>query len=53
MNEHNMLELKFNLSDAVLLGSGDSVKQTSEVLNKYKVSFDKNLLDLDSYKQCQ
>ena len=35
MNEHNMLELKINLTDAVLLGSGDSVKQTSEVLNKF------------------
>ena len=49
MNEHKMLELKFNLSDAVLLGSGDSVKQTSEVLNKFQLGFDKNILDQDSY----
>ena len=45
MNDHGMLELKFDLKDGVLLGSGDSVKQTSEVINKYQVGFDKMLLD--------
>ena len=53
MNQHNMLELKVNLTDGVLLGSSDSVKQTSEVLNKFKITFDKSILDSDSYGQCK
>jgi hypothetical protein len=34
-NAHSLLELKFNLSDAVLEGSGDSVDFMKEVVNQY------------------
>ena len=34
-NGHNLLELKFNISDAVLLGSGDSIESMTEVVSKY------------------
>ena len=36
-NSHNLLELQFNLSDAVLLGSGDSMEQIPEVISTYQV----------------
>ena len=44
-NEHDMLELKFNLSDAVLLGSSESVSKTSEVINKFQLGFDMIVLE--------
>lgn len=34
-NEHDLLELKFNTSKAVLLGSSDSVFKVPEVINRY------------------
>ena len=35
MNDQQMMELQFNISDAVLLGSGSSIHLTEEILNKY------------------
>ena len=35
MNEHKMYELKLNLSDVVLKGSGNSIDFMPEVLTKY------------------
>jgi len=34
-NSQGILELQFNLSDAGLLGSGDSVMKTTELLNQF------------------
>ena len=52
MNQHGMLELQIELKDGVLLGSSDSVKQTSEVINKFRLGFDKKALYKDAYKKC-
>jgi len=35
LNKHKMLEIKYNLTDAVLLGSGDSVEAMPEVISRY------------------
>ena len=34
-NDHNLLELKFNLTDATLLGSGNHIKLMTEVISRY------------------
>ena len=39
VNEHKMLELKFNVSEVVLLGSGSSIEQTEEVLSSFQLTF--------------
>lgn len=39
-NSHNLLELQINTSDAVLMGSGDSVEKIPEVVSKYQVQLD-------------
>lgn len=38
-NDHDLLELKFNISDAILKGSGDSVVNMPEVISKYQLQF--------------
>ena len=38
-NSHNMLELVIDTRDSVLQGSSGGYNLTSEVLNKYKLSF--------------
>lgn len=52
-NGHNLLELKFNVSDAVLLGSSDSVDSIPEVTSKYQLQFNEKKLYQDAYNQCR
>ena len=40
INKHNILELVFNISDAHLLGSSDSVDKIKEIISKYQLQFD-------------
>lgn len=39
-NAHNMLEIQLDLENAVLLGSSNSVNLTTEVINRYRVTYD-------------
>lgn len=52
LNSHNLLEMQFNLSDAVLLGSGDSIDQIPEVVSTYQVQFNHVKLNRDAYLSC-
>ena len=51
-NEHDVLELQFNLTDVALLGSEESFKKTEEVINTLRVTFDKEALEEHSLVQC-
>lgn len=52
VNDHEIKELKFNLSDAVLEGSGDSVDLMQEAVNQFILTFDRNQLGRDSFFKC-
>ena len=52
-NEHSLLELKFNISDAILLGSGDSVQSMTEVISKYQLQFNNKKLMYDAFEKCK
>ena len=52
-NQHDLLELKFNLSDAMLLGSGDSYQNIPELLSRYQLNFNLFKLKKDAYIQCR
>ena len=52
-NPHNMMELRFNLSDSVLLGSENSFNATTEVLNNFQLTFDRFKLKVDAMKACE
>ena len=52
-NNHELLELKLNISDAVLKGSGDSVEKMPEVISKYQLQFNQSKLHMDAYTQCK
>lgn len=47
------MEMQFNLTDAVLLGSENSYNATTEVLNNFMLSFDRFQLKVDALKACQ
>ena len=49
-NDHELLELKFNISDAVLKGSGDSVINMPEVISKYQLQFNEKKLYMDALR---
>jgi len=53
LNDHNMLELKFNLSDTTLLGSGSSVTSMLEVINRYQLTFNDYKIKWKAYTQCK
>lgn len=48
-----MMEMKFNIKDATLLGSASSYNATTEVLNTFRVGFNKFKLKVDAYKACK
>lgn len=52
LNEHDMFELKFNLSDAHLFGSGDSNEKMDEVINRYRLQFNLVQLRMDVLALC-
>ena len=37
MNSHNLLELKFDLNDATLMGTADFLEKMPEVISRYQV----------------
>lgn len=52
-NNHGLLELQFNLSDAVLKGSSDSFDQIEEVISTYQLQFNMYRLFRDAYVRCK
>ena len=48
-----MLEIKLNLSDAVLSGSGSSTAKMSEVISKYRLEFDNYAIMKDAFANCK
>ena len=52
-NEHSMLEIRLDISDAVLMGSANSVKNLKEVISTYQVEFDNKMLRRDAYYDCK
>ena len=52
-NEHQKWELKFNISDAELVGSSDSVDKIPLVISKYQLIFDYLKLYADAFQQCK
>jgi hypothetical protein len=41
LNAHGLYEIKLNLSDAVLKGTGDHLAKMSEVISRYMLLLDK------------
>jgi hypothetical protein len=52
-NNHEMYELKFNLSDVELLGSSDSAEYIPELINRLRILFNVKTVKRDSYEQCK
>lgn len=52
-NSHELLELKFNISDAVLLGSSDSVDKMPKIISKFQLQFNEKKLYQDAYNDCK
>mmetsp|Transcript_11455 Transcript_11455/g.17256 ORF Transcript_11455/g.17256 Transcript_11455/m.17256 type:complete len:177 (+) Transcript_11455:261-791(+) len=51
-NNHNLLELKFDLSDAVLMGTENHLEKMNQVISRYQIRVDQNLVKQDSLKEC-
>jgi hypothetical protein len=52
-NRHSMLELPISLKDADLLGSENSFNQTMEVINQFRIKFDKSKIRRNAYLSCK
>jgi hypothetical protein len=52
MNSHDLLELKFDISDATLQGSADFIQKMPEVVSRYQLRFDFNLVQENAMKNC-
>ena len=48
-NAHEMQEVKFNVSDAVLLGSTSSVEKLPEIISRFRVNLNMQKLYYDAY----
>ena len=48
-----MYELLFNLTDATLKGTSNSVEPMAEVISKYQVTFNNFKLKEDAYNACK
>ena len=49
VNSHGLLELHFNIADAVLLGTQQSIDKMAEVLNKFQIKAMINQIKKDAY----
>jgi hypothetical protein len=47
-----MMEVKLETIDATLLGSDQSVEKMKEVINRYQITYQKNMLNKDAYNKC-
>ena len=52
VNNHNLMELKFDLSDATLLGSADYIEAMPEVVSRYQVRVNSAKLEEDAFTNC-
>jgi hypothetical protein len=52
VNERNLLEIKFNLSDAVFLGTIHSSEDAGIVTSKYQIRLENRTIKIDAYKKC-
>ena len=48
-----MLELVVDTNDSTLLGSSSGYNLTSEVLNKYKISYNNTIAKIEKIKACK
>ena len=52
LNEHGLLEMPFDLSDATLKGSGDHKEKMSEVISRYQIRVNNQKLKEDAFRNC-
>ena len=52
MNSHNLLELKFDLSDATLLGTADFLEKMPEVVSRYQVRLNNKEIQMGAMTNC-
>ena len=52
-NQHDIMELNLNISDAALLGSGSSINKSNEIISTFKVSLNNPRLYKEAYNGCR
>ena len=48
-NGHDLVEMKFNLSDVTLMGTENHINKMPEVINRLQVRLNEKQLKIDSY----
>ena len=51
-NEHNLIEMKFNLTDVTLKGTENHINQMTEVINRLQVRLNKKQMEIDAFEHC-
>lgn len=51
-NSHGLLEMKFNLKDATLKGTGNHIDKMTEVVSRYQLRLNQSNLIRDSFLNC-
>lgn len=51
-NSHGLLEMVFNLSDATLMGSSDHIEKMTEVVSRYQIRLNNQILKENAYINC-
>ena len=51
-NHHQLLELQFNLTDATLQGTEDHIERMTEVISRYQIRINRELMEADAYAKC-
>ena len=51
-NGHDLVEMKFNLSDVTLMGTENHINKMPEVINRLQVRLNEKQLKIDAYEHC-
>ena len=53
LNEYGLQELKIDLSDAVLLGTGASIHYMDEAISRFQLRLNVSSIQIEAYKSCK